>query len=215
MRLFYYLSTIPLALGKILVFLNILDMRNKLEKCTRVVDVESGTIPDSYFPYLVAAEDHRSEHHYGIDPIGILRAFYVWFTRKQLQGASTIEQQFVRVVTGDYSYSLVRKFKEQILAIALTKKRRKVDIGRAYLAIAYYGYNCEGVEGIIKLVGKDLSLSSENQIISLVARLKYPEPSGDLSDWKTKHYCRTNYIMYRYKKSTNTSIQPTVNAAAD
>ena len=114
-------------------------MKNKLNNCVSTVDFKRNEIPSRFIPYLVVAEDHRSSRHLGIDPVGMLRAFYVRLKKNEIQGASTIEQQFVRVVTNDYEYSLLRKFREQLLAIALTNQRMKSDIARAYLAVAYYG----------------------------------------------------------------------------
>lgn len=188
-------------IGSGILHFNAFGMRDKLERCVKTIDSQMTEVPPNFFQYLVAAEDHRSEHHCGIDPIGIFRAAYVRLTKGHIQGASTIEQQFVRVVTGDYSRSMARKFKEQILAIALAKRRRKIDIGSAYLAIAYYGYNCEGARGIQQIIGgKNLSVASENQIASVVARLKYPKPLLDSSEWDCKHFSRVNYIFYRLDK---------------
>ena len=179
-------------------------MRNKLKKCIQVVDIKCSEIPDLFTIYLIAAEDHRSQYHFGIDHIGIVRAFFIWLKKNEVQGASTIEQQFVRVVTGDYRNSLTRKFKEQLLAIALAKRRNKGNIAKAYLAIAYYGYKCEGTKGIINLIDKELKFASETQIISLVARLKYPKPSKDLVKWENKHCARINYIQWRHQKIAKT-----------
>jgi len=204
LRLLYFLLTIPLLLiGKVMILFNIFNMKNKLNKCVQVVDIKYAEIPDFFIAYLIAAEDHRSRYHFGIDHIGIIRAFLKWINYNEVQGASTIEQQFVRVVTNDYSNSLVRKFKEQILAVILTEKRNKNSIARAYLAIAYYGYKCEGTEGIFNLIGKELKFASEAQILSIVAKLKYPKPSKNLLKWRNKHGARINYIKWRYKKITN------------
>lgn len=186
-----------------MILFNIFNMKNKLNKCVQIVDSKYAEIPDLFVTYLIAAEDHRSQYHFGIDHIGIVRAFYIWLNKNEIQGASTIEQQFVRVVTGDYKKSLVRKFKEQLLAIALVNKRNKSNIAKAYLAIAYYGYKCEGTKGIINIIGKELESASEAQVISVIARLKYPKPSKDLARWKYKHSARLNYIQYRQHKIAN------------
>ena len=164
----YFLWTIPAHyIGSFILIFNFFCFREKLLECIRVVDSKASEIPDFYIDYLISAEDHRSPHHFGIDHIGMLRAVYKKISNNQTQGASTIEQQFVRVVTGDYSQSLVRKLKEQFLAVLLCKKRHKKDIARAYLAIAYYGYNCQGIDGITKLVGPNLECATEKQIIKL------------------------------------------------
>ena len=161
LRLFYFVATTPLFLiAKLAFFFNIGGMGDKLIKCAKTVDFKKHEIPSSFTPYLISAEDHRSDYHFGIDQIGMVRAFYVWLTRNEVQGASTIEQQFVRTVTGDYERSLLRKLREQLFSIAV-----------------------------------------EDIIISIVARLKYPEPLIKLDGWKSKHQFRLVYIRNRYLKT--------------
>lgn len=192
-----------MLVAKLVFFLNISGMNNKLDKCIRTVDLKSSEIPCSFVPYLVAAEDHRSSKHRGIDHIGILRSFYVRLKKNEIQGASTIEQQFVRVVTNDYEHSLLRKLREQLLAISLTNQRMKDDIARAYLAIAYYGYNIHGTNGINTLIRGELNLANEKEMISIVARLKYPYSANDLKAWEEKHNLRVRYIKRRHINAAN------------
>ena len=175
-------------------------MGDKLIKCAKTVDFKKHEIPSSFTSYLISAEDHRSDYHFGIDQIGMVRAFYVWLTRNEAQGASTIEQQFVRAVTGDYERSLLRKLREQLLAIGLSSQKGKQEIATAYLAIAYYGYNIKGTCGVSRLLGERFSIATEDTIISIVARLKYPEPLTKLDGWKSKHQFRLVYIRNRYLK---------------
>jgi len=198
--------TIPIDLiGRFFLVINAFQLKSKIDKCIQVVDQKHVEIPDYYAKYLVSAEDHRSRFHSGIDQIGILRAIYKRLLDGEIQGASTIEQQFVRVVTGDYSFSLQRKLKEQLLAVLLTKKKRKIDIAKAYLAIAYYGFDCEGTTGISKLVGSDLRLASEDQVILIMARLKYPKPSTNVGIWEGKITERVFYIKHRHQQGTDKS----------
>lgn len=215
MSYLYFLWTIPTHfIGVVFIAFNLLDFREKLRKCIFAVDSNAYRIPDFYIGYLVSAEDHRSRYHQGIDHIGMLRAVYKKIFGNNIQGASTIEQQFVRVVTGDYSQSITRKLKEQLLSVLLSKKRSKQDIAKAYLAIAYYGYNCQGLEGVAKLIGSNLELASEMQIFSLVARLKYPEPKNDSVKWEEKIRNRVIYIQKRHENATNKSRQRMLRTAA-
>lgn len=67
------------------------------------------TKPDCYeklVAFLVEGEDHRYYKHIGFDVIGIGRAIYRDVFLGKREGASTIEQQLVRVLTEDYRYSL-------------------------------------------------------------------------------------------------------------
>jgi len=215
LRYIYFIITIPvIILGYICLVFNIFQMKYKLNECIELIDEKYSEIPNFYVSYLIAAEDHRSNFHYGIDQVGMIRAIFKWFFSRQLEGASTIEQQFARVVTEDYSYSLSRKLKEQILAVMLVRKRKKIDIARAYLAIAYYGHDCEGTEGIFSLADSNLRLVSEIQIISIVARLKYPEPSINTDKWETKLDYRVSYIKRRHQRLIKKSKHQMTNVIA-
>lgn len=72
--------------------------------------------------FLILAEDHRNKYHIGVDVIAICRAIYRRLRFSVKEGASTIEQQLVRVVTGDYRDSISRKIKEIMLAVYIRKK---------------------------------------------------------------------------------------------
>lgn len=215
MRYIYYFLTIPAHLiGCFFLVFNAFNFKEKLHKCIQVIDTRRMDIPDSFTPYLIAAEDHRSPFHYGVVHIGMLRALFCRIFNGKNQGASTIEQQFVRVVTGDYSHSIIRKLKEQMLAILLTKTRSKKDIAKAYLAIAYYGHNCVGTKGIESILGNSLQQASEKQIILIVARLKYPKPSNKVVRWERKIHHRALYIKARHQRATNKSRHRILRTAA-
>lgn len=66
--------------------------------------------------FLIVAEDNRFYNHPGYDVVGICRAIYKDVCKGKREGASTIEQQLVRVLTGDYRFSVRRKIKEIYLA---------------------------------------------------------------------------------------------------
>ncbi|UTW03921.1 transglycosylase domain-containing protein [Amphritea atlantica] len=215
LRFIYYLLTLPVYfIGYLFLKVGVFNFKEKMRKCIQVVDERNNEIPDVFISYLIAAEDHRSQFHYGIDHIGILRALIRGILIGETQGASTIEQQFVRVVTGDYSYSILRKLKEQILAVLLTKKRSKAEVAKAYLAIAYYGHNCDGAKGIESILRHSLKKASEKQIIVIVSRLKYPKPSTEVSRWKGKVDRRVAYIKNRHKNATNKARQRMLRTAA-
>ncbi len=206
LRIFYIISTFPLLLiSKILIYFNLFNLKTDFNKCIKVIQSKFKEIPDTYIKYLIIAEDHRYYYHCGIDQIAILRALFKNTIFKSLEGASTIEQQFVRTVTNNYKISLWRKIKEQILAIAISSKKDKNNIAKAYLAIAYYGYNYIGANGIQQILNKEnLYLVTENEIISIIARLKYPQPKKFSIQWQKRHINRKKYIYYRFKKLKKT-----------
>ena len=171
-----------------------------IEKCLHVVDSQDVLLPNSFIVSLIAAEDHRNDLHPGVDPLSILRAIYVRCRLGAVQGASTIEQQFVRVVSGRFERTLARKLYEQALAICVSRRRTKVQIASAYLTIAYYGTGIVGIEGLRSRLGTDLWTSDTDRTRAMIARLKYPEPSRPTEKWRSRIRARVAYIERRTAK---------------
>lgn len=168
-----------------------------IEKCLDTVDSQDSLLPQSFIVSLIAAEDHRNAIHPGVDPIGILRAIYVRLRVGDLQGASTIEQQFVRVVSGRYERTLSRKLYEQMLAVCVSRRRTKLQIASTYLSVAYYGSGVHGITGLRAKLGSDLSAVGMCSIREMIARLKYPEPLLLTVEWRRKLQARVAYIEHR------------------
>lgn len=184
------------------------DVKRDLQQCLYVIDA-APNLPSRFVATLVAAEDHRSAFHPGVDPIAILRVIWVWVRTRKIQGASTIEQQLVRVVLGRYERTLRRKFKEQMLAIALAFHRPKARIASAYLCIAFYGSGQYGISALKRVCGRDLSKAPQDSVSRVIARLKYPEPLLPAREWQQKICRRAQYITGRLSKSVNQSVQLT------
>jgi penicillin-binding protein 1A len=98
----------------------------------------------------VSVEDRRFYHHIGVDPVALVRI--AWFalknydTGRRLQGASTITQQVARTIFLSNRYSIKRKFKEAILALALERKFTKDQILDLYMNKVYYGGGAYGID---------------------------------------------------------------------
>ena len=176
---------------------NTFGIRSDIKKCLDVVDSQEILLPNSFIVSLIAAEDHRNAIHPGVDPIAILRAVYIRFLFGDVQGASTVEQQFVRVVSGRYERTLARKVYEQVLAICVSRRRGKVKIANAYLTVAYYGSGMVGATGLQAKFGSDLCASDEGGIREMIARLKHPEPSRPTAEWRRRVRARVTYIEHR------------------
>ena len=132
-------------LSPFVLFVRIVEVRNfwgirsDIKKCLALIDSIKIELPFQFLSSLIVAEDHRNALHPGIDPIAIIRAIYIWLRFGQIQGASTIEQQFVRTVSGRHEKKISRKIREQIIAVAVSRRRSKFQIATAYLSIAFYG----------------------------------------------------------------------------
>ena len=102
-------------------------------------------------PYLpqafIAIEDRRFYHHYGIDPIGVARAFYANVLRLGVaQGGSTITQQLAKNLFLTQERTIERKIQEIVLALWLERKYTKTQILEVYLNRMYFGAGAYGVE---------------------------------------------------------------------
>jgi penicillin-binding protein 1A len=104
-------------------------------------------IPQVMKDAMVSVEDRRFRSHFGIDPIGILRAVRVRTTEGTWrQGASTISQQLARTVFLNNSRTFARKLREAVLAIALEWNFSKDQILELYLNKVYFGGGAYGID---------------------------------------------------------------------
>jgi membrane peptidoglycan carboxypeptidase len=92
------------------------------------------------------------------------------------EGASTIEQQIVRVITGRYERTLRRKIREIFLAVLVARFFPKAVLPAVYLAIGYYGWRMNGYVQACRRLGLSPQVLTPEEAAGLVARLKYPQP---------------------------------------
>ncbi len=199
-----------LVLSRVFEYFDILGICFDLRRCLETVDSNSDLVPQNFVSLLVCAEDRRSSIHCGVDPIAMIRAFYKWIFFKKIEGASTIEQQFVRVISGRYERSFMRKIREQILAIAVSRRRSKCQIASAYLSVAYYGYGRVGLSALKYYCGPNLSRSNRFCVLGAIARLKYPEPRKPSIRWYTKFERRVRYIANLYNMADQSCVGDTI-----
>src|SRR5579872_5537378 len=102
--------------------------------------VEVARLPEYVGNAFIAVEDRRFRHHFGIDPIGLIRAAFVDAAHRELvQGGSTITQQLAKnlFLTPDRTFR--RKIEEAILAVYLETRYSKDQILSFYLNRVYFG----------------------------------------------------------------------------
>lgn len=125
---------------------------------------------------LVSAEDHRHGCHPGFDLYAICRAVFRRVISGRREGASTIEQQIVRVLTNRFDPTLRRKFREIMLASLVADHFPKSAIPPIYLTVGYYGWQMNNyIQACSRLRFQPNNLSLD-EAAAIVARLKYPEP---------------------------------------
>ena len=209
LRALIALLSVPfIALSRLAEAVNLWNLRSDLATCLAAVDrfAPPAAIPSAFIRSLVVGEDHRNALHFGVDPIGIIRAVFALIAGKGVQGASTIEQQFVRVVTNRYERTARRKIREQALAVALARRRGKAEICAAYLCVASYGHGLTGLPGIARLCGGALDACPLQKVHQVIARLKYPEPRRLSIRWQRKLNRRVSYIASRSSPQVNRGV---------
>ena len=108
--------------------------------------VPIGKIPRNLRNATIAEEDKNFYKHPGIDPIAIIRAAKATIFDKDLQGGSTITQQYVRNAYLSQERTYKRKLKEIVLALYVEKFTPKDKILEKYLNEVSYGGVNYGVE---------------------------------------------------------------------
>lgn len=180
------------------------------------------TVPlDQISPYVkdgaIATEDPRFYEHGGIDLIGTARAFLANATGGNVQGGSSITQQYVKNIlvmraeeisdpekrkeayAAATETSIGRKLKELKLAIGVEQKYDKDEILNGYLNIASFGGRVYGIEAAAEyyygVKAKDLTLA---QAASLVATVNNPNNLRiDIPDNIKANTDRRNYVLSR------------------
>lgn len=195
--LYFFPSFIFYIFGKFFIKFN-LKLKIDFELISvNINDSEIFDLKDDGIKELIFAEDHRYLFHFGVDFFAMVRAIYSTKVRKKFQGASTIEQQLVRVLSARYEKSLKRKIREQILAVLISRKFKKYEIARCYLINAYMGHKRKGIFQALERsnFGRD-----SDRFYIVAASLKYPHPIEVSENWTEKISCRVLYIKNRELK---------------
>ncbi len=151
-------------------------------RSTAHVDMKRLTDYPRYLPDAVlASEDSRFYWHFGVDPIGILRAIFVNLRGGEYeQGASTVTQQVARSLFRDYvgrQDTLGRKLREAVVALKLETYYSKDFLLLSYLNRVYLGADTYGFEDASRYYfdksAKDLTLSEAATLVGIL-----PAPNG-------------------------------------
>ncbi|EFA70728.1 transglycosylase domain-containing protein [Cylindrospermopsis raciborskii] len=160
------------------------DAYTPLREPRNISHVDLKEIAD-FGPYIpgavVASEDSRYYWHFGVDPLGILRAVFINTQSGDVQqGASTVTQQLARSLFRDYvgrQDSLGRKIREAIVSLKLETFYSKDEILLTYLNRVFLGADTSGFEDAAKYYfeksAKELTLSEAATLVGIL-----PAPNG-------------------------------------
>src|SRR5882672_10644265 len=131
-------------------------------------------------PYLpqavIATEDRRFYSHFGIDPIGLIRAGITDLrVGHVVQGGSTITQQLAKNLFLTSERSLARKIRETLLALWLEHRFTKNQILEIYLNRVYLGAGTYGVDAAAhRYFGKSARRTTLYESAAIAGLLKAP-----------------------------------------
>jgi penicillin-binding protein 1B len=104
------------------------------------VPISLQDVPPDLVEAIIAVEDQRFYSHFGVDPIGILRALVANLRAGEIvQGGSTLTQQLVKNLYLNREQTLRRKAEEALMALALELHFSKDEILTAYLNEVFLG----------------------------------------------------------------------------
>lgn len=129
-------------------------------------------IPPYVVQAFIAMEDNEFYEHFGINPKGIVRAFFVNLVSGRVkQGGSTITQQLAKILLTSGERSLYRKVKEAFISLMIELFYTKDEIMEMYLNQIFLGHGTYGVESAAKFYfGKhvwDLNLAECSLLATL------------------------------------------------
>ena len=163
--------------------------------------VPEDKIPELVKQAFISAEDKTFYHHFGIDPVGIIRAVITNIKNigagRRPTGASTITQQVAKnfLLSSELSYK--RKIKEALLAIRIEQAFSKEHILELYLNEIYLGNRSYGVAAAaMNYFGKALDELTLEEAAYLAALPKGPNNYNP----KTKYAAavgRRNWVIDR------------------
>ena len=145
--------------------------------------VELNQISPDLARATIDTEDIRFYDHSGVDVVGVIRAIVNNLTGGELEGASTITQQFVRntILSGEMDdISIKRKVREAYIATKLEEMYSKEEILLMYLNTINYGAGAYGAEAAAQRYfskpAKDLTLAESALLAGIPQSPTYNDP---------------------------------------
>lgn len=172
---------------------------------------------------IVAIEDHRFYDHYGFDLIGIARAVITNLTSgDKSQGASTLSQQYARLLYLNNDKTWSRKIKEAYLTMQLETHLTKDEILEGYVNQVYYGHGIYGIENAsyyyFNKSSKELDLNEATILAGVVNGPTYYSPLLDMEGAKARQSLVLDRMVDQElisEQQKNTTTQLTLQVATE
>lgn len=145
------------------------------------------TIPYDQMPQLmkdavVAAENRSFWEDPGFSVTGMLRGAWSIVRGGEVQGGSTITQQYIKIFYLDSSRTIQRKVRELFLATKMGREVPKEQILEGYLNTIYFGRGAYGIQAAAKSYflkdSKDLTVGESAALAAILNNPAGFNPSG-------------------------------------
>ena len=124
-------------------------------------------------------EDRYFKKHPGINPIATARAAFYYLLGRERGGASTITMQLARLRFHIHSRTLRGKCEQMWRALELERHYSKAQLLEAYLNLAPYGRNIEGIGAASEIYfGKNPVRLTRNEAVALSVIPQSPSQRG-------------------------------------
>ncbi|MDO4412634.1 transglycosylase domain-containing protein [Cutibacterium sp.] len=143
------------------------------------------SMPKNLRNAVVSAENRSFWTDPGISVKGMIRAAWTIARGGEMQGGSTITQQYIKVLYLSQERTISRKFKELFLAVKTSKEVPKEDILAGYLNTIYFGRGAYGVQAAAKAFfytdASKLTLSQSAVLASVINSPGNFDPNGGVA----------------------------------
>lgn len=170
-------------------------------------------IPQVMKDAMISVEDRRFNSHFGVDPIGLGRAFYVAATGGgRVSATSTITQQLARNIFLNSNRTLDRKLREAVLAMALESKFSKDQILELYLNKVYFGGGAYGIDSASRKFfshpGTEINTAEAAIIAGLVKAPSRYSPTADVQAAVDRAQVVLRLMKEQGRIAENVSVDP-------
>jgi membrane peptidoglycan carboxypeptidase len=145
-------------------------------------DISLKEIPDSVQHAVVAAENDNFYEDMGVSVSGLFRALTTSVGGGEVQGGSTITQQYVKNTYLSQEQTLTRKAKEFFISLKVSREKSKDDILQGYLNTSYFGRNAYGIQAAARtyygIPAKELNPSQAAMLAALLKGAEEYDPAG-------------------------------------
>lgn len=134
-------------------------------------------VDPQFIDMLIAYEDQRFHDHNGIDPRAMARAAVQLASHGRIiSGGSTLSMQVARLIEPRTERSFIAKLRQMVRAVQIERRLSKEEILDAYLTLAPFGGNLEGIRAAsLAYFGKEPRRLTTSEAALLIALPQLPE----------------------------------------